>query len=168
MHPVPCGFSVFALPGWGLVLQQDPPKVLYPQLLSNISIDCQCGSFSCDSVSWYRLVSGRSEVQYLGKTNLASRHAYGDKADRSKFQFNARSSSIFTLTVISLTKEDTGTYSCFLGGRKFSEVKWNSGVLLLPGGSYTDISSRVRSLATSRDFKKWIRTSVSNNKYWCW
>lgn len=136
---IPCGFSVFALPGWGLILQQNPPKVLYPELLSNYSIECHCGNFPCDSVFWYRFISGRSEVQYLGKSNHANRQVHGDKVDKNKFRFNARSNAIFTLTVISLTKEDTGTYSCFLGGRKFDEGKWNSGVLLLPGGSYTEI-----------------------------
>lgn len=119
--------------GWGLILQQNPPEVLYPKLLSNYSIDCHCSNFPCDSVSWYRFISGRSEVQYLGKSNHASRHFHGDKVDKNKFQFNTKGNTIFTLTVISLTKEDTGTYSCFLGGRKSNEVKWNSGVLLLPG-----------------------------------
>ncbi|XP_075870592.1 uncharacterized protein cd8b [Nelusetta ayraudi] len=119
--------------GWGLILQQNPPKVLYPELLSNYSIECHCGNFPCDSVFWYRFISGRSEVQYLGKSNHANRQVHGDKVDKNKFRFNARSNAIFTLTVISLTKEDTGTYSCFLGGRKFDEGKWNSGVLLLPG-----------------------------------
>lgn len=136
---IPCGFSVFALPGWGLIMQQNPPEVLYPELLSNHSIECHCGNFPCDSVSWYRFISGRSGVQYLGKSNHANRQSHGDKVDNKRFQFNARSNAIFTLTVISLTKEDTGTYFCFLGGRKFDEVKWNSGVLLLPGGSYTEI-----------------------------
>lgn len=75
-------------------------------------------------------------MQYLGKINQANRPTYGANVSKDKFQFSMKTNSASTLTIINLTKEDTGSYSCFLGGR--NEVKWNSGVLLLPGGSYAE------------------------------
>lgn len=134
------GSLVFSLPGWSLTLQQNA-DIRYPKLSSSKSkfqLDCNCGVFKCRMVSWYRAVSGRSEMQYLGKTNFANRPTYGDNVSDSKFKFSVRSNSVFTLTIINLTKEDTGSYSCFLLGRNTSEIKWISGVLLLPGGSYTE------------------------------
>lgn len=153
----PAGSLVFALPGWSLILQQNG-NILYPELSSTKSkqqIDCNCGNFPCQSVSWYRMVSGRNEMQYLGKTNHAERTSHGPNVDKSKFLFGVKGNSAFTLTINNLTKEDTGSYSCFLGGGRYDEVKWDSGVLLLPGGSYAESLQLIRSLCS------FIRISIT-------
>lgn len=134
------GSPVSVLPGCSLILQQNS-DILYPKLSSSgskLQLDCNCGDFSCQTVSWYRVVSGRNEMQYLGKVNQANRPTPGANISTTKFKFSMKSSSASTLTIFNLSKEDTGSYSCFLGGRRSDEVKWNSGVLLLPGGSYTE------------------------------
>lgn len=134
------GFIVFGLTGWGLILQQNA-DVLYPKISSSkskLQLDCNCDDFPCQAVSWYRFISSSGVMQYLGKTNNANRPSYGDNVDESRFQFGVRSSSSYTLTIINVTKEDTGSYSCFLRGRNHLEVKWISVVLLLPGGLYTE------------------------------
>lgn len=121
------------------MILQPNADILYPKISgskSKLQLDCNCADFPCQLVSWYRVIASRSEIQYLGKTNTANRPTYGENVDKSKFQFGVKSNSVYTLTIMNVSKEDTGSYSCFLGGRNQLEVKWISVVLLLPGGLY--------------------------------
>lgn len=119
-------------------LQQEPSVIHYPELLSTKVIDCDCGAFPCDTVYWFRSVSSLGQVQYIGRNNNANRPIYANGVDTLKFQFHRRSMTSFTLTVVNVTEEDTGTYSCVLLDKKRNE-EWKSGVLLLPGGPYAEI-----------------------------
>lgn len=126
---------MYALPDMNL--QKEPAVILYPELLSTKAIDCDCGVFPCDIVHWFRSVSHHGQVQYLGRNNNANRPVHENGVDSKKFLFHRRSSTSFTLTVVNMTEEDTGMYSCVLIDKKRNE-EWKSGVLLLPGGPYAE------------------------------
>ncbi|KAM7401763.1 hypothetical protein PAMP_017051 [Pampus punctatissimus] len=113
-------------------LQQKTLNVLYPKINDTETIDCDCYNFSCDSVHWFRTVSNHSKIEYLGNYNKADRRNYADKEKEKLFKFSIKGGTSFSLRFISVTKEDTGIYSCILKDRKKNEM-WRPGVLLLPG-----------------------------------
>lgn len=116
-----------------LKLQQEKLVALYPDLLSNETIPCDCGSMQCDSVYWFRTIPAAGQVQYLGKLNNANIFSPGTGVNTARFEFKRKTKTSFSLKINSVTEEDTGVYSCVLKDRKAKEV-WKSGVLLLPGG----------------------------------
>ncbi|XP_068450936.1 uncharacterized protein cd8b [Clinocottus analis] len=120
--------------GSSQILQQEPVKVLYPELLSTEAIECDCVNISCESVYWFRSNHDRGELKYLGKCNNAERAFYGEGVDKTRFKLCKKSSASFTLRIINVTEEDAGSYSCVLKGRKNTEM-WRSGILLRPGES---------------------------------
>lgn len=124
--------------GSSLILDQEALNGLYPELLSTAIVSCDCVNSYCDSVYWFRTVFANSTVQFLGKFNNADMSIHGNGVDASRFIFKRKNTMSFVLRIISVTKEDTGVYSCVLKDRKNTEV-WKSGSLLLPGGLYTII-----------------------------
>ncbi|KAL7408488.1 hypothetical protein ABVT39_024252 [Epinephelus coioides] len=119
--------------GSGQVLQQEPVKVLYPQILGTEIMECDCTNITCDYVYWFRTMSNHlNQVQYIGKCNNADRDTYGDGVDIARFKISRRSSVSFTLRITNVTEKDAGTYSCVLKDRKNMEM-WKSGILLRPG-----------------------------------
>lgn len=116
-----------------LMLQQEKLVALYPDLLSNETIPCDCGNMQCDSVYWFRTIPAAGQVQYLGKLNNANVFSHGTGVNKARLEFKRKTKTSFSLKIKSVTEEDTGVYSCVLKDRKATEV-WKSGVLLLPGG----------------------------------
>lgn len=107
--------------------------VLYPPLLTNEIIKCDCVNSPCHSVYWFLSRPETGSVQFLGSFNNVHHPVYGDGVDRTRVQLNRRSSSSFLLRIINVTKEDAGFYSCIVKDRRHQET-WNPGSLLLPGG----------------------------------
>lgn len=116
-----------------LVLHQEKLGALYPELLSTKAIPCDCRNIQCDSVYWFRTVLATSQVQYLGRLNNANIPSHRKGVDASRFIFKRKANILFLLTIVNVTEEDMGIYSCVLTDRKGTEV-WKSGILLLPGG----------------------------------
>ncbi|KAL3977934.1 MAX dimerization protein [Sarotherodon galilaeus] len=111
------------------ILLEEEVSVRYPKILSNETIDCDCGKFPCDAVFWLHSdISGK--VQFLGKCNNADRVT--DNVDERHFKLSKRGSKSFTLRIITVTKEDRGIYSCVLKDKSLNEM-WKPGTLLLPG-----------------------------------
>ncbi|XP_053724500.1 uncharacterized protein cd8b [Synchiropus splendidus] len=110
---------------------QDPPHVLYPEILSSVSIECD-GSKNSDSVYWFHTSTHQRRVQFLVKSNNANRGSYGDKVDKSRYKINKRGSA-FTLRIINVTEDDAGVYSCVLKDLQNEEVWRPGGTLLRPG-----------------------------------
>lgn len=121
-------------------MQQETLNVLYPEILSTEAVDCDCVNISCDSVYWFRSISGNSNIQFIGKFNNANRPTYGNGVETARFKSSRKSSMSFTLRIINVTEEDAGVYSCVLKDRQNNEM-WKSGILLRPGGLYAEISS---------------------------
>lgn len=128
-------------------LQQEALKVLYPKLLNSESIVCDCDDISCDAVYWFRITSGHTTLQFIGKYNNANRAIYGQNVDEKHFKFNRRNMGSFTLRIINVTEEDTGIYSCVLKDRK-TDI-WKPGILLQPGGLYFTASIQFSNSVTS-------------------
>lgn len=124
----------FLLLGSSQVLQQEALRVLYPEILSTESIVCDCNDVSCDAVYWFRITSGHTTSQFIGRYNNANRANYGQDVDEKHFKFSRRNTGSFTLRIINITEEDTGIYSCVLKDRK-TDI-WKPGILLRPGGLY--------------------------------
>nr|XP_061814141.1 T cell receptor beta variable 20-1 [Nerophis lumbriciformis] len=122
--------------GLGQTVQQNV-SILYPQLLTTQFIHCKCLDVACQTVFWFRTLPGQNKVQYLGRFNIANRIDYADNVDVNRFLFNKKNTDIFTLQIINVTKEDTGTYSCFMKDRRNNE-EWLAGALLLPGADDCD------------------------------
>lgn len=116
-----------------VLLSQETQAALYPKLLSNGTVPCDCRNVQCDSVYWFRTVLATSQVQFLGRLNNADIPTYTDGVDKARFLFRRKTTTSFMLNIINVTEEDTGIYSCVLTDRK-STVVWKSGILLLPGG----------------------------------
>lgn len=116
-----------------LVLHQEKLGALYPELLSTKAIPCDYRNIQYDSVYWFRTVLATSQVQYLGRLNNANIPSHGKGVDASRFRFKRKGKMMFLLTIVNVTEEDMGIYSCVLTDRKGTEV-WKSGILLLPGG----------------------------------
>lgn len=115
-----------------VILSQEKLAPLYPKLLSNAVVPCDCGNVQCDNVYWLRTVFATSQVQFLGRMTKAEVVTYGDGVDTTRFLFKMKTRTSFMLNISSVTEEDTGIYSCVLTDRR-SPV-WKSGILLLPGG----------------------------------
>ncbi|TNM88564.1 uncharacterized protein cd8b [Takifugu flavidus] len=115
-----------------VILSQEMLAALYPKLLSNGTVPCDCRNVQCDSVYWFRTVLATSQVQFLGRLNNANIPTYGDGVNKARFLFKRKTKTSFMLNIIKVTEEDTGIYSCVLTDRKNTEV-WKSGILLLPG-----------------------------------
>ncbi|XP_057702182.1 uncharacterized protein cd8b isoform X2 [Corythoichthys intestinalis] len=134
-EPTSLLWTLFTLHMWSLGLGQTVQQnvsILYPQLLTTQFIHCKCLDVACQTVFWFRTLPGQNKVQYLGRFNIANRIDYADNVDVNRFLFNKKNTDIFTLQIINVTKEDTGTYSCFMKDRRNNE-EWLAGALLLPG-----------------------------------
>lgn len=134
------------------ILQQEPSNILYPKILGNESIDCDCGNIACDSVYWFRSVSHHSKLQFLGTCNNADRVTHGAGVEEARFKLTRK-----RLQIINVTEEDAGVYSCVLKDRKNTIEMWKSGTLLRPGGLYAEISSN---LFTALKYQAAVRVSV--------
>uniref|UniRef100_A0A8C5I1D8 Uncharacterized LOC114463735 n=1 Tax=Gouania willdenowi TaxID=441366 RepID=A0A8C5I1D8_GOUWI len=121
--------------GLGQTLMQENTHILYPELLSDEFITCDCVDMICDSALWFRSTFSNSEVEFIGKFNIAGRSSYG-AVNRSQFKFSTRGTSTFVLHVARITAADKGVYSCVLKDKGSTEV-WKPGTLLLPGGLWT-------------------------------
>lgn len=116
-----------------IILSQEKVAALYPELLSNGTVPCDCRNVQCDSVYWFRTVFATGQVQFLGRLNNANIANYGDGVNTARFLFKRKTKTSFMLNIVNVTEEDTGIYSCVLTDRRNTEV-WKSGILLLPGG----------------------------------
>lgn len=118
--------------GSSLIMRRENVSDRYPELLSDVTIECDCIDSSCDAVFWFRTYNSYNKVQFLGKCNNAGRFSRGESVEDGRFKCNTGRSMSFGLTIISVTKEDTGIYSCVLQDRQKSET-WKPGIRLLPG-----------------------------------
>lgn len=139
----------FLLLGSSQVLQQEAPSVLYPKILSSESIVCDCDDIPCDAVYWFRITSGHTTLQFIGRYNNANRAIYGQNVDEKHFKFTRRNLGSFTLRITSVTEEDAGIYSCVLKNGK-TEI-WKPGIVLQPGGLYFTASIQFSNSVTSED-----------------
>ncbi|KAM8916640.1 T-cell surface glycoprotein CD8 beta chain [Spinachia spinachia] len=117
--------------GWSQILEQETVKILYPELLGTEVIKCNCAN-TCDNVYWFRSVHNHEKLEFLGRCNNAGRYVFGSAVDTARFKLSRKSSTCFALSIINVTVEDTGIYSCVLKDRKNTEM-WKSGILLRPG-----------------------------------
>ncbi|KAF7208248.1 uncharacterized protein cd8b [Nothobranchius furzeri] len=118
--------------GSSQMLQQDPVKVLYPEILSNETIECKCRDISCNVVFWFRTVPSKDQVEFIGKCNNADRTSWG-AVDHSRFKLSKRGMSTFLLRIHNVTEEDAGIYSCIPRDERGSVEVFHPGVLLQPG-----------------------------------
>ncbi|KAL6111813.1 uncharacterized protein ACO6RY_08710 [Pungitius sinensis] len=116
--------------GWSQILQQETVKILYPKILSTEDIECDCVN-KCDNVYWFRSIHNHEKLEFLGKCNNAGRGVHGTAVDKARFKLSRRSSASFVLSIVNVTEEDTGIYSCVLKER--NNETWKSGILLRPG-----------------------------------
>ncbi|XP_075952241.1 T-cell surface glycoprotein CD8 beta chain [Anarhichas minor] len=132
---LPLAWTLLTASLWTLgssqILQREPVKIRYPEILSTEAIECVCVNISCDSVYWFRSIHDQRKVEFLGKCNNADRTNYGANVDTTRFKLSRQSMS-FTLRIINVTEEDTGIYSCILKDRQNTEM-WKPGILLRPG-----------------------------------
>ncbi|XP_034095496.1 uncharacterized protein cd8b [Gymnodraco acuticeps] len=135
MTLLPLAWTLWTVSLWSLglsqTLLQEPLSVLYPEILSSLSIECDCADVVCDSVYWFRSISNNSKMEFIGQGNHADRIIFGNGVDKRRFKLISKSKMLFALKIINLTKEDTGTYSCVL--KKRNNETWKPGILLLPG-----------------------------------
>ncbi len=129
---------LFSLLGSSLILLQENAKEFYPELLSNVTIECDCVNISCASVLWFRTIPSNNKVQFLGYSNNADRFSHGKDVKAARFKFSRRSNGPYLLRIIKVTQEDEGFYSCVLRDLRGAEV-WRPGNLLWPGGLYAKI-----------------------------
>ncbi|KAM3620788.1 uncharacterized protein V6R79_001963 [Siganus canaliculatus] len=125
--------------GLGQFIEEETAITLYPKILDTATIECDCAKISCDSVYWFRSISGHSKLQYIGRCNNAGRPTYRDNKDEERFKFHRKSGTSFTLRILNVTEEDTGIYSCVLTDLSKKEM-WKPGVLLLPGVTPTTVA----------------------------
>uniref|UniRef100_H3BW10 Cd8 beta n=1 Tax=Tetraodon nigroviridis TaxID=99883 RepID=H3BW10_TETNG len=118
-----------------LILEQDKPVALYPDLFSEALIHCTDGNLQPDAVYWFRTLlpaAAAARAQFLGKLNNADVFSPGEGVSRDRFKSRKKTKNVFSLKIINVTEEDAGLYSCVMKDRKATEV-WKPGVLLLPG-----------------------------------
>ncbi|CAK6958309.1 T-cell surface glycoprotein CD8 beta chain [Scomber scombrus] len=136
MFSLPLAWTLLTVSLWtsGLcqILKNGPLNVLYPKLGQTEAIYCDCVIIPCDSVYWFRIISQDKKVEYIGSYNNADRVYYKDINKSSRFTFNRRGSSSFSLRISNVSQEDTAIYSCVLKDRKNNEM-WIPGTLFLPG-----------------------------------
>lgn len=128
-----------------LILEQDKPVALYPDLFSEALIHCTDGNLQPDAVYWFRTLlpaAAAARAQFLGKLNNADVFSPGEGVSRDRFKSRKKTKNVFSLKIINVTEEDAGLYSCVMKDRKATEV-WKPGVLLLPGGSWGGRSLRL-------------------------
>lgn len=116
-----------------VILQREKSAVLYPKLLSNETVPCDCGALLCDTVYWFRAVPAAGRAQYLGRINNAKVVVHGSGVNAARFEFRRKTRNFYLLKINGVTEEDAGVYSCVLRDRSVTEV-WKTGTLLLPGG----------------------------------
>lgn len=126
-------------------LLQEQVKVLYPKLWDNETLDCECGQLSCDQVLWFRTLSHSDRVEFIGKGNQADRVIYGKGFTEPRFKIRKRGSSTYSLRIVEVTQDDTGTYSCVL--KEKNEEILRPGVLLLPGVTMPSLTQRPKTKA---------------------
>ncbi|KAM6947108.1 T-cell surface glycoprotein CD8 beta chain [Lycodopsis pacificus] len=132
---LPLAWTLLTASLWTLgssqILQREPVKIRYPEILSTEAIECDCTNISCDSVYWFRSIQDHRKLEFLGKCNNADRAYHGHQVDKTRFKLNKQSMS-FMLRIINVTENDTGIYSCVLKDRQNTEM-WKPGILLRPG-----------------------------------
>nr|CBN81109.1 T-cell surface glycoprotein CD8beta [Dicentrarchus labrax] len=136
MIPLPAWMLLIVLlrtgSGSEVILQEEMAVMLYPEILSIVTIDCYCGTFQCDTVYWFHSVPDKSKVQFLGKCNNAGRSSYEKDVDQARFVFEKKGQTNFVLRIRNVTEKDRGMYSCVLKDRKMAEM-WKLGTFLQPG-----------------------------------
>ncbi|XP_035517088.1 uncharacterized protein cd8b [Morone saxatilis] len=136
MIPLPLAWMLLTVllrtgSGSDLMLQEEKADMLYPEILSVVTIDCNCGTSQCDSAYWFRSVPDNSKIQFLGKCNNAGRGSIENDVVPKRYVLEKRGHS-FVLRIHNVTEEDRGMYSCVLNYRKKTEI-WKTGTFLQPG-----------------------------------
>uniref|UniRef100_A0A3B4AH17 Ig-like domain-containing protein n=1 Tax=Periophthalmus magnuspinnatus TaxID=409849 RepID=A0A3B4AH17_9GOBI len=111
----------------------EPVRFLYPVLGQDQTMDCDCDSFHCEQVTWFRTLTTEGVIQVLGRSNQADRVSYESGMEK-KFQILKKAGSGYSLRIRNTSTADRGVYSCVLKTHRTEEL-WKRGVLLLPGES---------------------------------
>ncbi|XP_072238742.1 uncharacterized protein cd8b [Leuresthes tenuis] len=112
--------------------QGNPVNVLYPNISSNVTVDCDCGNILCDNVYWFHTVPTEDKLVFLGKCNNADRVIYGD-VNATRYKLSRRGSGAFVLRILGVTKADAGIYSCVVRDSKNNKETLRPSSLLRPG-----------------------------------
>ena len=120
--------------------QGNPVNVLYPNISSDVTVDCECGNIACDNVYWFHTVPTEDKLVFLGRCNNADRVLYGD-VTKARYKLSRRGSAAFVLRILGVTKADVGIYSCVIRNSKKDIETLRPGFLLRPGGLYAKMSS---------------------------